>query len=111
MKRGKMSRSRALEDMDKDMDMDMDMDIRMDKMSKADRPTPPTRRGRVMTIHRVLIRSELKLARQHQVATTPCIPVRTLVDPSRPQGSRGCRMWTKKGGIIAPVQGLARRIT
>jgi hypothetical protein len=40
-------------------------------------------------------------------------PLRTpawrLVDPSRRQGSRGCLMWTKKGGIIDLV--LGRRIT
>lgn len=101
-----MSRSRVFEDMDMDKDMDMDMDIRMGKLNKVDRPTPPpTRRQWVMDILRVLIHSEPKLARQHQVATTPCIPVRTLVDPSRPQGSRGCLTWTKKEGIIVPVRG------
>jgi hypothetical protein len=110
MKRGKMSRNTVLEDMDKDKDMDLDMDIRMDKMSKVDRPTPTPPRGRVMAIHRVLIHSELKLALKLFllfliIGNVIRTPAWRLVDPSRRQGSRGCLMWTKKEGIIAPVQG------
>ena len=111
MKRGKMLRSRVFEYMDKDMDMD----IRMDKMSKVDRPTPPTRRQRVMAIHRVLIHSELKPALKLFLLFLVRIGThnrdKMLVDPSRPQGCRDCLTWTKKEGIIAPVQGLDRRTT
>jgi hypothetical protein len=116
MKRGKMSRNPLFEDMntDKDMDMDMDTDIRMDKMSKVDRPTPTPPRGRVMTIHRVLIHSEPKPALKLFlpfliIGNVIRTPAWRLVDPSRRQGSRGCLMWTKKGGIIDLV--LGRRIT
>jgi hypothetical protein len=112
MKRERMSRSPVFENMDKDMDLDTD--IRMDKTSKVDRPTPTPPRGRVMAIHRVLIHSEPKLALKLFLLFLIIIirnDVRTrawrLVDPSRPQGSRGYLTWTKKEGIIVLGQALA----
>jgi hypothetical protein len=87
-----MLRSRVHEDMDMGTDIRMDITINIDRMIKVDRPTPPPRRGRIIAILRALIHSELKLARQHQVAIITCTLVQTLVDPSRPQDSRGYPM-------------------
>lgn len=102
-----MSRRPVIEDMD--MDMDMDTDVRMDRLNKVDRPTPTPHRG--WATRRVLIHSELKPVLKLFLLFLIIRFIRTrawrLVDPSRPQGSRGYLMWTKKEGIIAPVQGLA----